>query len=148
MFLSEREIIERTSHSLNVLNSVRAHNRELILDALKHKSIPSVIVVYDGYGDSGGITDFQVNGGKGQADLADKVICQTSEPFTGEKFDEEKTLKDLIESLAMDFVESDHDGWENNEGGSGTVTFDTQAMQVRVDHLENYVSHEEYTHIY
>lgn len=148
MSFPDLEISEKTKQSLNVLNTVRAYNRRLILEDLKRKSITSVSVVYDGYGDSGGITDFEVNGGKGEADLTDKVVSQVVEPLAATVFDEELTLKDLIESLAMELVESDHGGWENNEGGSGTVTFDTQAMQVRVEHVENYLSHEEYTHIY
>lgn len=46
------------------------------------------------------------------------------------------SLSDTMTDIASDFVSYYHGGWENNEGGRGTVEFDCEQFTVGVKHEE------------
>ena len=55
-------------------------------------------------------------------------------------------VRDYIEQLACDFLEDTHSGWENNDGGFGTFTFDVAQRSITLDYDERYTETNNYVH--
>jgi hypothetical protein len=91
------------------LKSTRA---ELIAQ-LRALGISEVTAEYEGYGDSGNVED---------------VIVQLLEPLI-------TAVGDFAWSLAYHH----HPGFENNEGGYGTLTWDITGDSITLDHADRYV---------
>jgi hypothetical protein len=73
--------------------------------AMNDNGIPKIIVTYSGGGDSGDIDDISVDGAGASTDLA------------------ALGLEEPVREIAWKAIEQKNSGWENNEGGSGTVSF-------------------------
>lgn len=97
-----------------------------LLPQLRALGITEVIAEYEGYGDSGNIEDVTVQP-SGIA-LPDELCTK---------------LGDFAWSVAY----HQHPGFENNEGGYGTLTWDVTADSISLDHADRYVetshSHDE-----
>lgn len=89
-----------------------------LLAALRALGVTEVIAEYEGYGDSGNVEDItlQPNDVRLDADLMRK-------------------LEDFAWSLAY----NQHPGFENNEGGYGTLTWDISNNFITLDHADRYV---------
>lgn len=86
--------------------------------ALEARGLTTVTAHYNGGGDSGQIED-----------------------VSGEAPGHEDRLEELlsgldVEELALTIVSLEHAGWENNSGGTGSVIFDAQAKEVRLEHAD------------
>ncbi len=101
----------------------KAARAELIAQ-LRAIGITEVTAEYEGYGDSGNVEDITVqpNGIEIAGDLSTK-----------------------LEDFAWSFAYEHHPGFENNEGGYGTLTWDISVDSITLDHADRYV---ESTHSY
>lgn len=126
----------------------QTEDRATVMAALKACGITKVVIRYDGYGDSGGVEECTVEGGQGQESLMVPVQTILVDWSTAEKTIQMTPLRDVLETLAMQYVAVEHGGWENNEGGSGEVTFDPAADAIMVSHTENYIATEDFSHTY
>ncbi|MFQ6550268.1 DUF6878 family protein [Aestuariibius sp. 2305UL40-4] len=96
--------------------------RTELLAALRALDVAHVIAEYEGYGDSG------------------NVESVTLQP-TGIGLAED--IATNLEDFAWSFAYHHHPGFENNEGGYGTLTWDITADSITLDHADRYV---EYSH--
>jgi hypothetical protein len=128
--------------------AAREMSKVSVMAALKACGITKVVIRYDGYGDSGGVEECSVEGGQGQESLAMPVQTAIVDWPLAEKAIHTAPLREVLETLAMECVAADHDGWENNEGGSGDVTFDPVADTITVSHTENYIASQDFIHTY
>ncbi|MGR3436526.1 MAG: DUF6878 family protein [Shimia sp.] len=94
----------------------RAEERARLLAALRALGVTLLEADYDGYGDSGNVEDIR------------------TEPEVA-KVDEMAGLADFLWSVAY----AEHPGFENNDGGGGTVTWDVAADRIDLDHYDNVV---------
>ena len=93
-------------------------NKAVLFDALARAGITSVIVNFDGYGDSGQIEQVEVRAGDATAELPAHQI-EFVDPVLGDPQKVERsthTLSDAIETLVYAFLEQSHSGWEDNDG--------------------------------
>lgn len=130
-----------------------------ILGALFAAGIVRVRVEYDGYGDSGQMNDFIAT----LADGSEKALADIptprgeaalpSRPFTDKvddgdgdlnndsiKDESGRTLADTVEAFCYNLLDAHHDGYENNEGGSGEFVFDVTAETISLCHHDNFIS--------
>lgn len=94
----------------------RHEERARLLAALRALDVTSLEADYDGYGDSGNVEAIR------------------TEPEVA-KVDEMEGLADFLWSVAY----AEHPGFENNEGGGGTVTWDVAADRIDLDHYDNFI---------
>ena len=117
--------------------SIRPANKTALFDALAATGITSVLVHFDGSGDSGQIEDIDATAGDQPAEIPNGNI-QIARVRWGDANIERTSLsvRDAIESLAYDFLEQTHGGWENNEGAYGEFTFDVAQRTITLDYNE------------
>ena len=141
-------MLEQMDRYTRLKRETRTEDRATVMAALKACGITKVVMRYDGYGDSGGVEECAVEGGQGQESLTTPIQTTLVDWSSAEKTIQMSPLRDVLETLTMQYVDVEHDGWENNEGGSGDVTFDPVADTITVSHTENYITHEDFVHTY
>ena len=104
------------------LEQAKAKLRTEILPALVQHRVANVEAAYSGYGDSGAIDGLQFRDAAGQR--VDREAIPT-------------TLVEQLENVLYEFLPA---GFEINDGGQGTLTIDTQAGKVTIQHQENYTA--------
>jgi hypothetical protein len=104
----------------------RAHNKNLIFDVLAKAGIHQLTVGFDGYGAIPARSTRSRPGGRTGDDripVPSGRKVQLASPVSGNP-PVEMTLQEAIETLAYDYLEDTHMGWENNAGAFGTFVFD------------------------
>ena len=95
-------------------NEVRA----ALLAQLRALGVTEVTAEYEGYGDSGNVEDIT---------LQPSGIALPSE------------LSSQLEDFVWAFAYQQHPGFENNEGGYGTLTWDLTKDSMDLDHADRYI---------
>ena len=118
-----------------------------LFDTLASHGIVRVTVNFDGCGDSGQIEDIIAFDEHGQVELKGLVLpVSDSGPDGIPDTEAPEPIEDAIESLAYDLLESEHGGWENNDGAYGEFTFEVATRKITLEHNERFTSSELYTH--
>ncbi|MFD1911816.1 DUF6878 family protein [Halodurantibacterium flavum] len=122
-------------------------NKAALFGALAAAGITSVVVTFDGSGDSGQIEDITAQRGEELADLPPGVITIASAAW-GDPGIAANTMsvEQAIEQLAYDLLSMKHGGWENNDGAYGEFTFDVATRVITLEHNERYTTTEFYSH--
>jgi hypothetical protein len=101
--------------------------RVRLFEALKMYGIRAVRVDYDGSGDSGDINHFEVDPSK-REEMLDEPLDETG-----------KTIKEHMEQICWDGLESEESGWEINEGSYGGIEFDVKEQTITINHHERVI---------
>lgn len=116
-----------------------------LMALLRDNGIKYVLVSYTGYGDSGQLELVQAFGPscpelpEETNDFYDHQINFPDVHATLIPGEDPSSILRLIEDYAWALIESYHDGFENNEGGQGTIAFDTTNDSIVFDHGDNVV---------
>ena len=109
----------------------------------------SMLVTFDGYGDSGQIENIEAKAGDavvampaGEVEIAEAIWDQP-EPSRSTVI-----IADAIERLAYDLLEQTHCGWEHNDGAYGDFTFDVAERTITLDYNERYTASEYSQHVF
>ena len=97
--------------------TLKASRAELLMQ-LCALGINEVIAEYEGYGDSGNVEDVKVQ--PAEVKLPEALVT-------------------AVGDFAWSLVYHHHPGFENNEGGYGTLTWDIAADSITLDHADRYV---------
>ena len=128
---------------------LRPVNKTAVFDALAAAGITIVVVVFDGYGDSGQIENVESKAGEDlvalpsvEVEIASAVWDQAEPDRTA------MTVHDAIERLVFEFLGVTHDGWENSDGAYGDFTFDVAERTITLDYNERYMQSEYSQHVF
>ncbi len=123
-------------------------NKAALFDALATGGVASVVIIFDGSGDSGQLEEITVYAEDAQPlDLPagtiafQKIGFEAAEPTVTIM-----TIGDVLEEFAFDLLSETHDGWENNDGGYGEFTFDVAARSIGLDFNERHTATNHYSH--
>lgn len=122
-------------------------NKTAIFDALAAVCIITVVVVFDGAGDSGQIESVDALNETGVVPLPN-VTVEIASPSYGDKNVDHRTLPlaEAIEMIAYDLLGATHGGWENNDGAYGEFTFDTASRVISLDFNGRYIAVDSSSH--
>lgn len=122
-------------------------NKAALFEVLAGAEVSSVMVHFDGGGDSGQIESVEAFAGEAPVDLpsVDVVLISALSDGLGTK-SETMPIVDAIESLAFDLLTATHAGWENSDGAYGEFRFDVAARTITLDHNDRYIAVESYEH--
>jgi len=107
------EMTARLAAARREAEAAMRSTRAKLLEQIRAKGIEIIEAEYDGYGDSGNVNE--ITAGMGH-ELENAVIC-----------------------FVWDFAYDRHPGFENNEGGQGTLTWDIVADSITLSHGNNFV---------
>lgn len=93
-----------------------------LFDLLEAQGVVLVTVEFDGCGDSGQIESISAFDEHGEVAVPEDKLTNAE--------DDGEPVKDVIESLAYDLLQSEHGGWENNEGAYGEFRFDVTGRTI------------------
>jgi hypothetical protein len=124
---------------------LRLQNNTGVFDALATAGLATVVVSFDGYGDSGQIERLEVDGA---VDALPAVTVEIAASIWREREPQRQSmsLADAIEKLIYDFLGSAHGGWEDNDGAYGEFTFDVVDRTIRLDYNERYSASVNYSY--
>lgn len=130
--------------------SIRPENKAALFDAPARIGIATVLVEFDGYGDSGQIEDISAHAGPDIAvNLPEcNVEIARVEYGTLEIVRKTYTVKEAIERLAYDFLEETHGGWEDNQGAYGDFLFDVAERTITLNYNERIETSEYTQHVF
>ena len=136
-------------YSPKSFEAVRA-NRQPLLTALAALAITQLVVRYEGGGDSGDVSELEIfPESLAQANIANtlKVEQLTYHCLAGEYQDgeyryflqeQQSSIDSALRDFTLTWVDAHHGGWENNDGGSGTMTINVSEGTFRLEHSEYY----------
>jgi len=125
-------------------------NRQPHLTALAALGITQLVVRYEGGGDSGDVSELEIFPELlAQANIANtlKVEQLTYHCLAGEYQDgeyryflqeQQSSIDSALRDFTLTWVDAHHGGWENNDGGSGTMTINVSEGTFRLEHSEYY----------
>ena len=143
------DFLEKDRAFTALSDSIRPANKTTLFDALAAAGITSVLVHFDGSGDSGQIEGIDATAGEQPAEIPNGNI-EIAQIRWGDANIERTTLsvRDAIENLAYDFLEQTYGGWENNEGAYGEFTFDVAQRTITLDYNERVETSEYSQHVF
>ena len=136
-------------YSPKSFEAVRA-NRQPLLTALAALAITQLVVRYEGGGDSGDVSELEIfPESLSQANIANTLKveqltyhCLAAEYQDGEYRyflqEQQSSIDSALRDFTLTWVDAHHGGWENNDGGSGTVTINVAEGTLRLEHSEYY----------
>jgi hypothetical protein len=122
-------------------------NKTVLFDALAPAGITSIHVDFDGEGDSGQINGVSVRAGDQPAQLpGTHVALQQLRWGQTEPTVSEFALAEAIETLCYEYLEQEHGGWENNDGGYGEFTINVAARTIELEFYSRYTDYNKFSH--
>ena len=126
-------------------------SRDALLVSLKTHGVTHVTAEYEGGGDSGGVETVTA-----QPDNVNLDSVQVTMPVTGQVYrdgewveetkDETMSLTNAVHQFVYDALRAHYPGWENNDGGRGTVTIDVEEGSAKLEHTVFYTESTDYEH--
>ena len=128
-----------------------AFNKAQIFPLLKSVGITVVMVGYSGCGDSGQIDDRlvivrELQSGPAPKILEAKVTLRVPSFHGGNATEQTLSLREAFEHLCWMLLVTEHAGWEMNEGGEGTFTFDARSELIELEHTQFHTESDSYSY--
>jgi hypothetical protein len=122
-------------------------NKTALFGALSQTAIATVIVHFDGYGDSGQIEAIEAQAAGAAVPLPEGTIGIAS-PFPDGSGVQRISLpvREAIEQLAYDLLGQTYCGWQDNDGAYGDFTFDVADRTITLDYHQRFTDSELFEH--
>lgn len=121
-------------------------NKTALFDVLAAAGVVTVVVTFDGYGDSGQIESIDGRDARGEVAVPEDEVIIASATWEAEMEQRTVTCREAIEQLAYDRLNATYGGWENNDGAFGAFKFDVAARSISLDYNGRYTAVETYSH--
>ncbi|ODU76579.1 MULTISPECIES: DUF6878 family protein [Sphingomonadales] len=122
-------------------------NKQALFDALAGAGITSVLLHFDGYGDSGQVEDIDVSSAGDAVELPTDEIALFLTPWGASENERVvMPLPEALERLVYDLLSQSHCGWENNDGAYGDFIFTVADRSITLDYNERFTATELYSH--
>ena len=132
-----------------IAKEVLPANKTALFDALAAAGITTVIVNFDGCGDSGQIEMIEAKAGDDVIPLPTVQIEIASAVWGSATIDRQtQPVREAIETLVYDVLSQTHGGWENNDGACGDFTFDVAARTITLDYNERHMESDYSQHVF
>lgn len=111
--------------------------KTILIAGLKSIGANQVLIEYDGEGDSGQIHSISAFGAADEpVELNNACPIAIGEDDSRRPYD---TLAAFLDDFAWDLLRQYHDGFENNEGGYGTIEIRVPDAAITIDHNDRFV---------
>lgn len=137
------------------------YNKNLLYIILKANNTKTVLVEFDGSGDSGSIDSVNLSKKShippwlpqhSDADcsniLEEVFIGSRTLKYDEDDEDEDSTVEEVIKTICYNLIEIEHPGWENNDGAYGEFVFDIENDKITYTHNTRITDIESHEHSY
>jgi len=132
-----------------IASEVLAANKAALFDALAAAGITTVLVNFDGYGDSGQVEKIEARTGDVDCTLPAVEVEVASAQWGSAAIDRQtKPISEAIETLVYDVLSATHGGWEINDGSYGDFTFDVTERTITLDYNERHMESDYSQHVF
>ena len=123
-------------------------NKAALFAALEDAGIHTVVVVFDGCGDSGQMENAAgFDAASESVEIPATAIEMRSVEFeSGEITAASAGLREAIETMAYELLEQTHGGWEDGDGAHGEFTFSVAEQSIDLDFNERFTESTNYQH--
>jgi len=123
-------------------------NKARLLAALAAGGISTVIIRFDGSGDSGQIEEVEaLDADNVEVQIPAVLVEIMEQPWDAEVAVAVTMLLDAaIEAHVYHLLGATHPGWENSDGAYGEFTFDVATGVIRLEHADRYIATDKYAH--
>jgi len=148
-FLSPSDPWQQQERELaRIASEVLVANKTTLFDALATAGITTVVVNFDGCGDSGQIEMLEAKAGDDVIPLPTVQIEIASAVWGSATIDRQtRPLEEAIEILVYDVLNQKHGGWENNDGAYGEYTFNVAERTITLDYNERHMESDHSMHV-
>ncbi len=131
-----------------IAGEVLLANKATLFDALAAAGITTVVVNFDGCGDSGQIEMIEAKAGDDVIELPTVQIEIASAVWGSAMIDRQtQPVREAIETLVYDVLSQKHGGWENDDGAYGEYTFDVAERTITLDYNERHMESDYSQHV-
>jgi hypothetical protein len=124
-------------------------NKTALFDALAAAGITTVLVNFDGCGDSGQIEMIEARAGAGNHPLpAVEIEIASAQWGSDTILRKPKPVSEAIETLVYAILSQNHGGWEDNDGSYGDFTFDVTERTITLDYNERHMESDYSQHVF
>lgn len=117
-------------------DQLRSVLKPAVFETLKAHHINTVVINFDGEGDSGQITEIRAYAEAFSQDTP-RILPEDLDGFKIPNVQcLDKPLREQVENLAYGFLNTEHGGWENNDGAYGEIWFLIPENKMFLDHNE------------
>ncbi len=132
-----------------IASEVLLANKTSLFDALTAAGITTVVVNFDGCGDSGQIETIEAKAGDDVIPVPTVPIEIASAVWGSATIDRQtRPLEEAVEMLVYDVLNQKHGGWENNDGAWGEYTFDVAERTITLDYNERRMESDHSMHVF
>jgi hypothetical protein len=127
---------------------VLPHNKQILFEALAEAGIAVVVISFDGAGDEGQFTEpcaFDAENREAPIPATD-IVVKKVEFETAIIVGSSVPIMDYLETLACEFLEATHEGWEIGEGAQGEFRFTVTGQSITLDYNERYIEYNRHEH--
>lgn len=124
-------------------NAVLAHNRAMLLDALRAAGATRAVIAYSGYGGVPNPDDIRIFDNSDSVLSGDQAVAimqqvpgDTSDPGGTGQVVVNIPVRDALGAFTSLALQIHHPQYEKNEGGTGEVIFDCSDNTVRMEHRD------------
>lgn len=115
------------------LDAANQANKSELFPLLDAAGITTVVVAFDGEGDSGQIESVRAFAGDQPRELPTRIAAIRQVSWPDQTHTENLALREAIEALCYGYLEQEHDGWENNDGALGEFVLDVPTRTVTLE---------------
>lgn len=130
--------------------TLRPATKAALFAVLAKAGIATVIVQFDGAGDSGQIESVDAVDANGAPRPLPSTMVTMSRAVWGDNQPQLRTLPaaEAIETFAYDLLGEVHGGWEINDGAYGSLKFDVGTGEVRLECNVRFTDAEQHLHTF
>ena len=140
----ERKHAEAAKLEANVLPL----NKAALFGPLATAGIHSVVVVFDGYGDSGQIESVVAyDPDNAEVELPGATIEMREVVFDGPSIaSATRGIREVVEIMSYAFLEATHGGWEDGDGAYGEFSSNVAEQSISLEYNERHMESDYHCH--
>jgi hypothetical protein len=132
-----------------ITKEVLLANKTALFDALAAAGITTVLVNFDGCGDSGQVEMIEARTGDDDCALRAVEVEIASANWGSTAIGRQtQPVREAIETLVYDVLNETHGGWDNNDGAYGEFTFDVAERSITLDYNERHMESDHSMHVF
>ena len=143
------EFEQRYARHKEVVAEANKLNKTVLFDALASLGVTTIVVDFDGEGDSGQINSVAAFVDDQPFQLPKTMLTIHSASWSDDGLQtRDIPLEEAVEEICYGYLEQEHGGWENNDGAYGEFTLTVADRTIELDCNMRFSDSTNYSHTF